>query len=73
MSEDRVEYTVINKNTQKRIAAMTPFELWWYSIGSGVCPDKRDDMESHAHNIARLAWDTAIEFNNETNKGNNTK
>jgi len=69
MSEDRAEYTVIDKNIQKRIAVMTPFELWWYSVGSVGVPSKRDDMESHAHNIARLAWNTAIDFNNET-KGN---
>ena len=72
MSEDRAEYTVIEKNIQKRIDAMTPFELWWYSVGSGVVPDKRDDMESHAKKIARLTWDTATDFNNEAAKGNPT-
>lgn len=38
----------------------TPFGVWWYDIGSGIIPLPGDDAETHAHKVARLAWDAAI-------------
>jgi hypothetical protein len=35
------------------------FETWWHNEGSGILPRKNDDMESHAHRVARLAWKRA--------------
>jgi hypothetical protein len=36
------------------------FETWWYDIGSGVCPEEGDDMESHARRVAQMAWDAGL-------------
>ena len=32
------------------------FDEWWANIGSGITPKRGDDMEEHAHRIAREAW-----------------
>jgi hypothetical protein len=35
------------------------FVEWWHNTGSGIGPEKNDDMESHAHRVAHAAWDAA--------------
>jgi len=35
------------------------FLTWWHNTGSGIGPEKNDDMESHAHRVAHAAWDAA--------------
>jgi len=35
------------------------FLAWWHNTGSGIGPEKNDDMESHAHRVAHAAWDAA--------------
>lgn len=39
-----------------REEAAQDFEKWWNEVGSGCRPGPKDDMESHAHNVARWAW-----------------
>jgi hypothetical protein len=33
----------------------TNFEKWWDETGSGIIPQKDDDMESHAKRVAKQA------------------
>ena len=82
MSEDPAEYVVKKqKSTLKtrslklgrlKVRSMAAFDVWWYSVASAIRPDAADDMASHAKTIACLAWNTAIEFNNETTKETTT-
>lgn len=39
------------------------FEEWWMISGSGIAPEKNDDMEGHAKRVANLAWDAAMLLN----------
>jgi hypothetical protein len=32
------------------------FDAWWHNEGSGIVPRPDDDMESHAHRVAEIAW-----------------
>lgn len=34
---------------------MVNFEEWWREVGSGITPNKDDDMETHAKKVAKAA------------------
>lgn len=45
-------YKMEFKKNQKK-----SFQMWWYSIGSGITPEKNEDIEEFAKRVAEASWE----------------
>lgn len=45
----------------QRLKDATPFDLWWYNVGSGIAPLPSEELEAFAKRVALHAWVSARE------------